>query len=450
MPSWSLPSNPAPQGNSYLTRVLEQHKLNKEQWEERIQVWHEEHKGMLREDSMMEYLKIAQDLEMYGVNYFSIKNKKGSELWLGVDALGLNIYEQNDKMTPKIGFPWSEIRNISFNDKKFVIKPIDKKAPDFVFYAQRLRINKRILALCMGNHELYMRRRKPDTIEVQQMKAQAKEEKNHKKMERAMLEDERKKREQAEKEKEKIEKEKEELMERLKVIEEQTRKAQQELEEQTRRAMELDQERKRAHEEAERLERERRLAEEAKTALLQQSESQMKNQEHLAAELAEHTARIALLEEAKKHKEEEAKTWQHRAQEAQDDLTKTREELNMIMTAPTSFTSLPPPPPAYELDENEYEDRESNNSYSADLQTGGINDHRYEEQRITEAEKNERVQKQLLALTSELAHARDDTKKTQNDLLHTENVRAGRDKYKTLRQIRQGNTKQRIDEFEAL
>ena len=109
----------------------------------------------------MEYLKIAQDLEMYGVNYFNIKNKKGTELWLGVDALGLNIYEQNDKwvqywckvwslipvqinsaepdfftftlffnrMTPKIGFPWSEIRNISFNDKKFVIKPIDKKAP---------------------------------------------------------------------------------------------------------------------------------------------------------------------------------------------------------------------------------------------------------------------------------------------------------------------------------
>lgn len=34
-----------------------------------------------------------------------------------------------DRMTPKIGFPWSEIRNISFNDKKFVIKPIDKKAP---------------------------------------------------------------------------------------------------------------------------------------------------------------------------------------------------------------------------------------------------------------------------------------------------------------------------------
>lgn len=58
---------------------------------------HENVPFVSREDSMMEYLKIAQDLEMYGVNYFSIKNKKGTELWLGVDALGLNIYEQNDK-----------------------------------------------------------------------------------------------------------------------------------------------------------------------------------------------------------------------------------------------------------------------------------------------------------------------------------------------------------------
>ena len=46
---------------------------------------------------MLEYLKIAQDLEMYGVNYFEIKNKKGTELWLGVDALGINIYEKDDR-----------------------------------------------------------------------------------------------------------------------------------------------------------------------------------------------------------------------------------------------------------------------------------------------------------------------------------------------------------------
>lgn len=53
--------------------------------------------ALSREDAMLEYLKIAQDLEMYGVNYFDIKNKKGTLLWLGVDALGLNIYEKDDK-----------------------------------------------------------------------------------------------------------------------------------------------------------------------------------------------------------------------------------------------------------------------------------------------------------------------------------------------------------------
>uniref|UniRef100_A0A8C6TL71 Moesin a n=1 Tax=Neogobius melanostomus TaxID=47308 RepID=A0A8C6TL71_9GOBI len=387
-------------------RVMDQHKLNKEQWEERIQVWHEEHKGMLREESMMEYLKIAQDLEMYGVNYFSIKNKKGTELWLGVDALGLNIYEQNDKQ-------------VTFT----------------------LRINKRILALCMGNHELYMRRRKPDTIEVQQMKAQAREEKNLKKMERALLENEKRKREVAEKEKEKIEKEKEELMERLKQIEEQTRKAQQELEQQTHKALELDQERKRAQEEAERLETDLRMAEEAKLTLLQQSESQMKNQEHLATELADLTSKISLLEDAKKKKEEEAHEWQNKATMVQEDLEKTKEELkNKVLTAQEPLNA-----------ENEHDENdESSAEASAEFGSAVTYKDRSEEERMTEAEKNERLQKHLLVLSSELANARDETKKTVNDILHAENVKAGRDKYKTLRQIRSGNTKQRIDEFECM
>lgn len=42
--------------------------------------------------------------------------KKATELQLGVDALGLNIYEHDDKLTPKIGLPWSKVRNILFND----------------------------------------------------------------------------------------------------------------------------------------------------------------------------------------------------------------------------------------------------------------------------------------------------------------------------------------------
>lgn len=125
--------------------------------------------------------------------------------------MGLNIYEKENKLTPKTTFTWSEIRHISFDDKKFVIKPVDKTSPNFVFFSQKVRMNKlvkkqsdvggwvkglialgldernsdeaahvlfvKILDLCIGNHDLFMRRRKPDSMEVQQMKAQAKEEK---------------------------------------------------------------------------------------------------------------------------------------------------------------------------------------------------------------------------------------------------------------------------------
>ena len=46
------------------------------------------------------------------------QNKKGTDLRLGVDAQGLNVYEWDDRLSPKISFPWSEIRNILFQDKK--------------------------------------------------------------------------------------------------------------------------------------------------------------------------------------------------------------------------------------------------------------------------------------------------------------------------------------------
>ena len=129
---------------------------------------------------------------------------------------------------------------------------------------------------------------------------------------------------------------------------------------------------------------------------------------------------------------------------------KTKEELHLVMTAP------PPPPPSvyepvgYHVQEGLQEEGADYMGYSADLSSEGILDDRNEEKRITEAEKNERVQRQLTTLSSELSQARDESKRTHNDIIHNENLRQGRDKYQTLRQIRQGNTKQLINEFEAL
>ena len=50
-----------------------------------------------REQATMEYLRIAQDLDMFGITYFKIKNKKSTTMYLGIGALGLTIYDKQNK-----------------------------------------------------------------------------------------------------------------------------------------------------------------------------------------------------------------------------------------------------------------------------------------------------------------------------------------------------------------
>ena len=45
----------------------------------------------------MEYLRITQDLDMFGITYFKIKNKKSTTMYLGIGALGLTIYDKQNK-----------------------------------------------------------------------------------------------------------------------------------------------------------------------------------------------------------------------------------------------------------------------------------------------------------------------------------------------------------------
>ncbi|XP_044586319.1 moesin/ezrin/radixin homolog 1 isoform X3 [Cotesia glomerata] len=417
-------------------RVMDQHKMSKEEWESSITTWWQEHRGMLREDAMMEYLKIAQDLEMYGVNYFEIRNKKGTELWLGVDALGLNIYEKDDKLTPKIGFPWSEIRNISFNERKFIIKPIDKKAPDFVFFAPRVKINKRILVLCMGNHELYMRRRKPDTIDVQQMKAQARDEKIAKQQQREKLQLEIAARERAEKKQLEYE-------ERLRSMSEEMDRRQAELNE----AQEII---RRLEDQLKQLQAAKEELEDRQKELTVMMEKLERSQEMEAAERAklEQEIRAKREEVSRIQLEVEVKDAEARRLQEEVEVARLRQE-----EADRAFQANSTPYHHHvqenEDGEDEGEDEQPHNDATKDLTTDESIIDPVEERR-TLAERNERLHDQLKALKQDLAQSRDETKETTMDKIHRENVRQGRDKYKTLREIRKGNTKRRVDQFENM
>lgn len=400
-------------------RVSNQYKLSVEEWEKRIMVWWADHRGLNREAAMMEYLKISQDLEMYGVNYFDIRNKKGSELYLGVDALGLNIYEKSDKLNPKVGFPWSEIRNISFNDKKFVIKPIDKKSNDFVFYAPRLRINKRILALCMGNHELYMRRRKADTIEVQQMKQQAKEERMQRQLEAERLSKEMSAREAAEqKQKEyedrmrRMEEEMDRAHQELERAQETIRQLEQQLRELNEAKVELEQKEHELLALTKQLQSERLMSEEERTRLVSEISLREAQVAEMRSQVQERTSEANRLQQEVEHQRYKHTNNGVKEHNGSDDLTNAHVEL-------------------------------SNNEDAENLPQRELD-------RVTTTDQNVNIKRKLEMLTKELDLVKDDKGITDYDVLHMENRRAGRDKYKTLRQIRGGNTKRRIDQYENM
>eukprot|EP00053_Salpingoeca_punica_P009668 m.86910 g.86910 ORF g.86910 m.86910 type:complete len:366 (-) comp15116_c0_seq2:332-1429(-) len=141
-------------------RVIDQHSFSEDQWRTVLQRYWSELITMTQEQALADYLGVAQHLDMFGTTYFEVENKRGTKMYLGVNNQGMDIFDVRNKLIPKVGFPWREIRNISFDDKKFTIKMVDKNSLDFKFYAPRFKINKRILALCVGNHRLYVARRR--------------------------------------------------------------------------------------------------------------------------------------------------------------------------------------------------------------------------------------------------------------------------------------------------
>ena len=64
---------------------------------------------------------------------------------------------------------------------------------------------------------------------------------------------------------------------------------------------------------------------------------------------------------------------------------------------------------------------------------------------------DDKMAEEVEDLGQELEKMKDEENESEEHKLYRENVRlTGRDKYKTLRQVRMGNTKRRIDSFENL
>ncbi|XP_026866406.2 neurofibromin 2a (merlin) isoform X3 [Electrophorus electricus] len=420
-------------------RVINLYQMTAEMWEERITVCYAEHRGRTRDEAEIEYLKIAQDLEMYGVNYFFIRNKKGTDLLLGVDALGLHIYDPDNKLTPKISFPWNEIRNISYSDREFAIKPLDKKADVFKFNSSKLRVNK---LLCIGNHDLFMRRRKVDSLEVQQMKAQAREEKARKQMERQRLDREKRLREEAERARDELERrliqlQDEALManeallrseETADLLAEKAQIAEEEAKLLAQKAAEAEQEIQRIKVTAIRSEEEKRLIEQKKL------EAEM-----LALKMAEESERRAKEAEQLKQDLQEARESERRAKHKLLEITSK----SAYPVRSLSPGSLPPDLP--------------NLSFSTECLSFDFKDTdmkrlsmEIEKEKVEYMEKSKHLQEQLNELKTEIESLKLKERETHLDILHNENTERGTSKQSNFKKQTLQSAKSRVAFFEEL
>uniref|UniRef100_A0A2K6LLI2 NF2, moesin-ezrin-radixin like (MERLIN) tumor suppressor n=1 Tax=Rhinopithecus bieti TaxID=61621 RepID=A0A2K6LLI2_RHIBE len=376
----------------YDPSVINLYQMTPEMWEERITAWYAEHRGRARDEAEMEYLKIAQDLEMYGVNYFAIRNKKGTELLLGVDALGLHIYDPENRLTPKISFPWNEIRNISYSDKEFTIKPLDKKIDVFKFNSSKLRVNKLILQLCIGNHDLFMRRRKADSLEVQQMKAQAREEKARKQVKHRALQM-------------RSEETADLLAEKAQITEEEAKLLAQ-------KAAEAEQEMQRIKATAIRTEEEKRLM-----------EQKVLEAEVLALKMAEESERRA----------KEADQLKQDLQEAREAERRAKQKLLEIATKPTypPMNPIPAPLPPDIPSFNLIGDSLSFDFKDTDMKRLSME---IEKEKVEYMEKSKHLQEQLNELKTEIEALKLKERETALDILHNENSdRGGSSKHNTIK-----------------
>ncbi|ETE60311.1 Merlin, partial [Ophiophagus hannah] len=370
------------------------------------------------DEAEMEYLKIAQDLEMYGVNYFAIRNKKGTELLLGVDALGLHIYDPENRLTPKISFPWNEIRNVSYSDKEFTIKPLDKKIDVFKFNSSKLRVNKLILQLCIGNHDLFMRRRKADSLEVQQMKAQAREEKARKQMERQRLAREKQMREEAERTRDEMERRLLQLKEEATMANEALMRSEETADLLAEKAQITEEEAKLLAQKA--AEAEQEMQRIKATAIRTEEEKRLMEQKVLEAEM------LALkMAEESERRAKEADQLKNDLQESRDSERRAKQKLLEI----TSNESL-----SFDFKDNDMK------RLSMEI----------EKEKVEYMEKSKHLQEQLNELKTEIEALKLKERETTMDILHSENHDRGNSKHNTIKKLTLQSTKSRVAFFEEL
>merc|ERR1712228_1008892 len=193
------------------------------------------------------------------------------------------------------------------------------------------------------------------------------------------------------------------------------------------------------------LEKGREELQEMMERLRESKDMEAEERQRLEDEIRTKHEEVTEIQNAVQNKEEENMLLQSEMAEAR---RKHEEATQALIEA----TTTPRHHHVQENDDDELDDEENNmnGEHSTDLRDNDDEINDPVDDRLTLAERNERLQNQLRSLKDELSHTTVESGETTMDRIHKENVKQGRDKYKTLREVRKGNTKRRVDQFENM
>ena len=102
--------------------ILLQNGKSRNNIEDSVTKKHEENGAMPREEAIIEYLKLAQESDMYGITYFGKQrgfkeiwkigfsdavDRENNQIYIGISALSVAIYDVANKIIPIEVFTWS-------------------------------------------------------------------------------------------------------------------------------------------------------------------------------------------------------------------------------------------------------------------------------------------------------------------------------------------------------
>ena len=153
-------------------RVIEQIKFTPNQWNQQIhRIWCCLN-FMTTHEAMVEYFKIVENLNMYGIHYFEAVNDRGNTFYLGIDTHGIIVYSYFNKIFPRNFFYFDEMRNALQFKRKISVIPTNSDRK-FTLTLERSRIARLFCSMVDGYNSRLNDRVQPISYHVQLMRANA-------------------------------------------------------------------------------------------------------------------------------------------------------------------------------------------------------------------------------------------------------------------------------------